>query len=271
MQYIIRFLFVMTVNKILLCCTVLCAVVSCNNTKKSSHLISEHEALHWSYSGETSPEHWVEIEKNSDCGGKHQSPINIVHTTVDSVQNKDDLHILYTPSTLLSHVDNNGHSIQFNFEEGDSINYKNKTYFLKQIHFHEPSEHKINGIIYPIEMHLVHVGESGEITVLGIFGEEGYESQLFEFFESFLPLESGDSKEIHQKIDLSCLLLNDKHYYSYSGSLTTPPCTENVNWIVFKEPFILSEPEVLKLKEAMPLNNYRNQQALNGRIVHYNY
>ncbi|WP_223549674.1 carbonic anhydrase [Aestuariivivens sp. NBU2969] len=261
----------MTVKNILLGCSILCAIVSCNNTKKPSQLNLENKESHWSYSGETSPKHWVDIEKNSDCGGKHQSPINILHKDVDSVQKKGDLKILYTPSTLISNVDNNGHSIQFNFEEGDSINYNNKTYCLKQIHFHEPSEHKINGVIYPIEMHLVHVGRTGEITVLGIFGEEGDQSQLFEFFESFLPLQNGESKEIHQKIDLSSLFLKDKHYYSYNGSLTTPPCTENVNWIVFKEPIILSESEVLKLKETMPLNNYRNEQALNGRVVRYNY
>ena len=213
----------------------------------------------------------IDIEKNSDCGGIHQSPINIVHKDVDSVQMNGNLNILYTPTTLINKVDNNGHSIQFNFDEGDSINYYNKTYYLKQIHFHEPSEHKINGVIYPIEMHLVHVNNNGEITVLGVLGEEGEESQLFEFLESFLPLEKGESKEIHQKIDLSSLFLKDKHYYSYKGSLTTPPCTENVNWIVFKEPIILSEDEVLKLKKHMPLNNYRNQQALNGRVVNYNY
>ncbi|MFS4481406.1 carbonic anhydrase [Hyunsoonleella sp. 2307UL5-6] len=227
--------------------------------------------LHWSYSGETSPEHWIEIEKNSDCNGKHQSPINIIHQNVDSVALQGDLKIQYTPLTLLKKVENNGHSIQFDFEAGDSINYKNETYYLKQIHFHEPSEHKINGLIYPIEIHLVHISKSGNITVLGLLGEEGVESQLFEFFESFLPLENGTAKDIHQTIDLSGLLLEDKHYYAYGGSLTTPPCSEGVNWIVFKEPLILSVEEVIKLRNNMPLNNYRNEQAINNRVVEYYY
>ncbi|WP_242203875.1 carbonic anhydrase [Aestuariivivens insulae] len=261
----------MTVSKILLSFTVLCAMVACNNSKKTSQSNLHHEERHWSYSGETSPEHWIDIEKKSDCGGKHQSPVNIIHTDVDYVEMKSNLKILYTPTTLISKVDNNGHSIQFNFEEGDSINYRGKTYYLKQIHFHEPSEHKINGVVFPIEMHLVHVNKRGEIAVLAVFGEEGSQSQLFEFFESFLPLEKGETKEIHQKIDLSSLFLKDKHYYSYNGSLTTPPCTENVSWVVFKEPIILSEAEVLKLKRTMPLNNYRNEQDLNGRTVRYNY
>ncbi len=249
----------------------LCLTVTCKNSKEPLPLDQEHKEQHWSYSGETSPDHWMEIEKDSDCDGTYQSPINIIHKDVDSVKVGDNLSILYTPTTHISKVDNNGHSIQFNFEEGDSIKYMHKTYFLKQIHFHEPSEHKINGVIYPIELHLVHVSNTGEIAVIGVFGEEGIESDLFEFFESFLPLKTGDSKEIHQKIDLSSLFLKGIKYYAYKGSLTTPPCTENVNWIVFKEPIILSEAEVLKLKNNMPLNNYRNDQPLNERRVLYHY
>lgn len=261
-------------TKIVLAITfTLSILISCNDSKKIVHLNNDHQKAipHWSYSGETAPEHWAEIEKNSDCNGKQQSPINIIHKDTDSIPAKTDLKILYTPTTLISEVENNGHSIQFDFEAGDSINYKNETYYLKQIHFHEPSEHKVNGIIYPIEMHLVHLNKTGKITVIGILGEEGDESQLFEFFESFLPIETGKTKDIHQNIDLSSLFLEDKHYYSYSGSLTTPPCSESVNWIVFKEPIVLSVEEVIKLRDNMPLNNYRNEQPVNGRKVFYNY
>ena len=249
----------------------LAGLYSCKDAKKNHHNAKSETEHHWSYAGETSPEHWIEIEKNADCDGKHQSPINIINKDADAIATKGDLKILYTPTTQISEVENNGHSIQFDFEAGDSINYKNETYYLKQIHFHEPSEHKINGIIYPIEMHLVHVSKSGNITVLGVLGEEGSESQLFEFFESFLPIENGATKSIHKKIDLSSLFLKDKNYYSYGGSLTTPPCTEGVNWIVFKEPIILSVEEVLKLRNNMPINNYRNEQPLNNRIVQLNY
>lgn len=240
---------------------------SCQPSKeKSLHKDSEK---HWSYEGETSPEHWIEIEKNSSCDGEKQSPINIIHKDAVIAPLKNELSVNYSSKTLVSKVENNGHSIQFDFEYGDSIVYKNETYLLKQIHFHEPSEHKINGIVYPIEIHLVHVNHSGKITVLGVFGEEGSESDLFEFLESFLPLENGTHKEIHQELDLSILLKNKQSYYSYSGSLTTPPCEENVNWIVFKNPIILSETEVLKLKDNMPINNYRNQQDINNRKVFF--
>ncbi|MBG7612419.1 carbonic anhydrase family protein [Polaribacter sp. BAL334] len=242
-------------------------VFSCKHSETPSNPTT-HEK-HWSYSGETSPEHWIEIERNSDCDGKSQSPINIIHKDAQLSEVAKELLIQYSPTTLVNKVENNGHSIQFDFEYGDSIFYKNETFFLKQIHFHEPSEHKINGVIYPIEMHLVHVSKTNKITVLRILGEEGEESELFEFLESFLPLKNGNSKTIHQKLDLSSLFKNGKSYYSYEGSLTTPPCSEGVHWVVFKTPIILSEAEVLKLQSNMPVNNYRNQQALNNRIVTY--
>lgn len=261
----------MTTKITLLSFSFLTLLFSCKEANKTAHTTHTENEHHWSYEGETSPEHWIEIEKDSDCDGKSQSPINIINKDVDSVPKNHDLKILYSPKTLISKVENNGHSIQFDFEAGDSINYKNETYYLKQIHFHEPAEHKINGVIYPIEMHLVHVSKTGGISVLGILGEEGEESQLFEFFESFLPLENGATKDIHHQIDLSSLFLEDKNYYSYGGSLTTPPCSENINWIVFKQPFVLSVDEVLKLKNNMPINNYRNEQPLNGRMVKLNY
>ena len=231
---------------------------------------NEEKIKHWTYEGETSPEHWVEIEKNSDCDGKSQSPINIITDHTLPVNNVNDLEVFYTPETVISKVENNGHSIQFDFEPGDSIQYKKEIYHLKQIHFHEPAEHLINGIRYPIEIHFVHKSDYENLTVLSIFGEEGEVSGMFDFFESFLPIKEGESKEINYAIDLTSLYPKSKDFYSYSGSLTTPPCTENVNWVIFKDQLILSYKQVLKLKSNMPLNNYRNEQPLNKRKVYLN-
>ncbi|WP_027137562.1 carbonic anhydrase [Gaetbulibacter saemankumensis] len=253
---------------------ILIIFTSCKDSNKKLTQESNHhltEATHWSYSGETAPEHWAELEQGSDCDGHNQSPINIITKDVVETPTKNHLNILYSPQTFIKKVINNGHTIQFDFESGDSISYLGDTHYLKQIHFHEPSEHKINGIIYPIETHLVHLNKSGNITVLSILGEEGEESQVFEFLESFLPLKNGESKDIHKNIDLSSFFLNEKHFYSYTGSLTTPPCWERVNWVVFKEPIILSVDEVEKLRNNMPINNYRNEQPLNNRIVTFNY
>ncbi|KGL63184.1 carbonic anhydrase [Polaribacter sp. Hel1_85] len=247
------------------------SITSCTSKKEQKEAHKKETHPHWTYQGETSPEHWAEIEKNSDCDGKSQSPINIIDIHVKPTQQKENpLNILYSPKTELNQVINNGHSIQFNFEAGDSIQYHGDTYHLMQIHFHESSEHTINGIRYPLEIHLVHKNKTNEYTVMGILAQEGEESQLFEFFESFLPIAENKTKEIHQSLDLATLFPQNTDFYSYGGSLTTPPCTESVNWVIFKNPIIVSVEEVLKLKNNMPKNNYRNEQPLNGRVVSLN-
>ena len=240
-----------------------------DHNHKETHQKETH--LHWTYKGETSPEHWAEIEKNSDCDGKRQSPINIIDIyTKPTKQTTNPLNIMYSPTTQINKVINNGHSIQFNFETGDSIQYHNNTYHLAQVHFHEPSEHTINGVRYPLEIHLVHTGKNNEYMVMSVLAEEGEKSQLFEFFESFLPLKENATKEIHQSLDLATLFPKNNDFYSYGGSLTTPPCTENVNWVVFKQPIIVSVEEVIKLKKNMPKDNYRNEQSINNREVALN-
>lgn len=227
--------------------------------------------MHWGYEGETSPEHWVEIERNSECGGQNQSPVNIIDFNTVSSSETDQLELFYSSRTHLKRATNNGHTIQFDFvPEEDSIMYRGQVYQLVQVHFHEHAEHLISGIIYPLEIHLVHISRQGNIAVIGILGKEGEESQIFKLLESFLPLEMGHSKEINVTCDLNQMLPSERSYYSYNGSLTTPPCTEGVNWIVFQEPIILSLEEVQILKESMPLDNYRNEQPLNGRVVAFN-
>ena len=209
------------------------SMISCNNEPKAEshkevHEQQSHESL-WSYEGETSPEHWAELEKNSDCSGNRQSPVNIID--INTIEDKDlesiiDLH--YSPETILNKVRNNGHSFQFDFDKGDSIAYNKINFNLVQIHFHEPSEHTINGVRYPIEIHLVHQSKEKYYTVLSVFGIEGEKSKTMEEMESFLPLKKGEEKEIEKAFDLSRLFPENKSYYSYGGSLTTPPCTETV-------------------------------------------
>ncbi len=247
----------------------LICIVSCRKEVNKEILKEHSQESHWSYEGETSPEHWAELEKNSDCSGKRQSPVNIIdiHTVEDKDQ-KSQLEFFYSPKTILNKVRNNGHSIQFDFDKGDSIAYNQVKFNLIQIHFHEPSEHTINGVRYPIEIHLVHQSQQMNYTVLSIFGMEGEKSQTMEEMESFLPLQKGQEKEIEKAFALSRLLPSDRSYYFYGGSLTTPPCTENVEWVIFKEPIAVSLEEVLKLKDNMPLENYRDEQPLNDRLVY---
>lgn len=240
--------------------------------ERSQNEDTQHRArdIHWSYHGETSPEHWDEIENDSDCGGRRQSPINIIDFNTVKPETPTSFQVYYSSETHMKKAINNGHTVQFEFMRGDSIFYDGEVYQLVQIHFHEHAEHLICGVVYPIEIHLVHINEYGDLTVLAILGKEGEESQIMELLEGFLPLRMGESKLIDVQCDLNQLLPADRSFYSYSGSLTTPPCTEGVNWVVFKNPIILSLDEVKKLKSNMPLNNYRFEQPLNGRVVAIN-
>lgn len=245
-------------NKLTFLILIILIVFSCKNKEDSKH---------WTYQGETGPEHWSEIEKESDCDGKRQSPINIIDLDVIDDTSLAPIEIYYSTKVKIHEITNNGHSIQYDFEKGDFIILNDDEYKLKQIHFHEPSEHTINGIRYPLEMHLVHFSKDNKITVLAIMAKEGESSKPFTFLEKYLPIDSGETKLIDTNFDLNKTLPKDKSYYTYNGSLTTPPCTQNVTWVVYKTPITISVEQVKQLQKLMPLNNYRNEQPVNGRII----
>ena len=239
-----------------------------NTHAESTSTTEKKEAAHWSYAGESGPENWAAIEKKSDCGGQAQSPINIIEKDAVSSTTKEklfDFH--YAEQTLIHDVINNGHSIQYNFEHGDHIDYKGDEFDLKQFHFHEPSEHTINGIRYPLEIHLVHQNAAKEYLVLSFMAIEGETSPTFSFLESYLPIKVGETKAIKATFDFNEILAGKESCFHYTGSLTTPPCTEGVKWFIFKEPITVSEEQVKELQILMPLNNYRTTQAMNGRTV----
>lgn len=251
---------------------VLTLAISCNN-QPNMEIRHSHDEYntgdpHWSYQGETGPEHWIEIERNTDCDGKMQSPVNIIDIETVKDKNLEPIAFYYSKNVKIHDVTNNGHSIQYNFEKGDYAVVKNEKYDLIQIHFHEPSEHTINGVRYPIETHLVHINQKDKsIVVFAILGIEGESNEVFEFLEEYLPLAIGETKEIDSYFDFNLIVPNTRDYYNYMGSLTTPPCTEGVGWYVFTSPITLSLEQVKKLQQVMPFNNYRNEQPLNNRIV----
>ncbi|WP_298330478.1 carbonic anhydrase family protein [uncultured Dokdonia sp.] len=249
--------------------SILIAVNSCQNEAtthtENNQSNNAHTEKHWSYNGETGPSHWKELEVNSDCGGKYQSPINIVNYQLD--ETLAPLNITYSDSTHIHDVVNNGHSIQYNFDAGDYITLDNKRYELKQFHFHEPAEHLIDGVRYPMVLHLVHISDAGEYAVFAVMAKEGVSSSPFDFLESYLPLNVEETKVVDTAFDMNLNLPEDKTYFNYTGSLTTPPCTERVEWFIFKEPITVSLEQVEKLKALMPLNNYRDEQPQNGRVI----
>jgi carbonic anhydrase len=249
--------------------------VSCKNEEKGTEASEEVEVVkeepkHWSYDGETSPEHWAEIEKESSCGGSHQSPIDIV--TADLVSQESGLKISdinYDESTVITNVTNNGHSIQYNFDDKENyVNFGGKRYDLVQFHFHATSEHSVDGMHFPLVIHMVHVSADKDYVVFAVMVTEGEESDTADFLESYLPIQVGETKAIGQPHVFSKYFLGDFSHYHYKGSLTTPPCTETVNWFVFKDPIKFSPAQVKTMADLMPRNNYRPTQPLNGRKVY---
>jgi carbonic anhydrase len=236
-----------------------------------SAAVNASEDHNWSYSGESGPANWAALEKNSSCGGSAQSPVNIIAANAQPDANRNrPLALDYRQRTLINNVINNGHSIQFDFAAGDALAYQGRRFDLMQIHFHSPSEHTLNGIRYPVELHLVHINKAeAEYTVLAFFGFEG-RSLNIKAIEQNIPAQTGESLNIGKAIDFSKLF--PRHLtprFEYTGSLTTPPCTEGVNWIIFEDPIELSKDTLDVIRQAMPVNNYRNTQPLNGRTAHW--
>ena len=138
-------------------------------------------------------------------------------------------------------VIDNGHTIQINYDKGETFEIGNESYELRQYHFHSPSEHTINGRHYPMEMHLVHISKDKKLAVIGVFIEEGRHNEVFDTIWSNLPKQTG--QEVHLEnvqVDIDDMLPKIKATYRYSGSLTIPPCSEGVRWFVLKTPVALS-------------------------------
>ncbi len=248
--------------------------ISCNDQKKTETKevaeVVQEKPKHWSYDGETSPENWAELEKESSCGGSHQSPIDIV--TSDLVKQPSGLtpsDVHYNANTIIHEVTNNGHSIQYNFDNQDNyVEFEGKRYDLAQFHFHASSEHTVNGNHAPLVIHMVHVSADKDFVVFAIMVTEGGESKAFDFIEAYLPVNPGETKTIGEAHHFDKYFLENFNHYYYKGSLTTPPCTETVNWFVFEEAIKISPEQVNAIAKLMPRNNYRPTQALNGRVVY---
>lgn len=246
---------------------------ACNNkSKETEQSVTPSDTIttlehhkHWNYEGETGPAHWSEMDQN-DCGGKVQSPVDIVETENDNTLKPIEFH--YNLKTKIHDVVNNGHTIQFDFEPGDYIVINGEQYELKQFHFHESAEHTIKGVRYPLEIHMVHKNKDGKFAVVSIMAQEDKKSnETFEFLDKYLPAKANDTVKVNNDFNINKVLPQNRSFYTYTGSLTTPPCTESVQWFIFKTPIEVSIKMITDLKKIMPLNNFRNVQELNGRKI----
>ncbi|MGT8858143.1 carbonic anhydrase [Enterobacter sp. 186315] len=223
-------------------------------------------ASHWSYDGEGAPENWGKLDETfKTCQtGMNQSPINI-DSTVNAHLAPLKTHYTDGPVTLI----NNGHTIQAGekADTQDSITLDNQTWTLQQFHFHAPSENTIHGKKAAMEMHLVHKNAKGELTVVAVMFNVGKANGELDNLWRAMPQQAEQSAELTTHLNLNTLLPTDKTYWRFSGSLTTPPCSEGVTWIMMKHPLTLSAAQLEKFSHTMHHDNNRPVQSLHGRVV----
>ena len=222
--------------------------------------------VHWSYSGEGGPQAWASLQPEfRTCGaGRRQSPIHI-EDSATLLGPAEPLQFIYTPSG--GSVVNNGHTLQVDVEGENSLTVRGSTYRLVQFHFHHPAEERINRRGFAMVAHLVHRNAEGQLAVVAVLMDPGEPSPLIHKVWTHLPLEVGDRVRVPAGlIDLNELLPKDQRYYQFMGSLTTPPCSEGVLWMVLKSPVTLAADQLKLFSQLFP-NNARPIQASNGRVV----
>ncbi|MEZ4502375.1 MAG: carbonic anhydrase family protein [Dehalococcoidia bacterium] len=223
---------------------------------------SAHEAPHWTYAGETGPEMWGSLADDwAMCStGTSQSPINISASLPIGLT---DVQFDYVPSALT--VINNGHTIQGNVAEGSGVMVDGERYELLQFHFHAPSEHEIDGKPAAMEVHFVHRNAEGELAVIGALYQLGEHNPTLDGVWAALPTTTEDEVHIDGFV-AEALLPLDRSVFRYSGSLTTPPCSEGVKWHVITTPLSASAEQVEAFINIVG-DNARPVQPLNGRSV----
>jgi carbonic anhydrase len=202
------------------------------------------------------------------CGdGTQQSPININKAAAGGLP---DIGFHYRETPLI--IENNGHTIEVPYAPNSKITIGGNSYRLVQFHFHTPSEHSVLGQSFPMEAHLVHMRSSGQLAVVGVLLKAGKANPLIEEVLSQAPEEEGEVEVEGHHVNAENLLPRSRRYATYAGSLTTPPCSEGVQWFVMQEPVDISAQQAHRLQELLdgvahfPFNA-RPLQPLNGRSV----
>ncbi len=218
---------------------------------------------HWGYEGESGPAHWAKLTPEySACAGKNQSPIDLQGFIEAELQ-----PIGFNYKSGGHEILNNGHTVQINYKKGSSITIDNDTFNLVQFHFHAPSENMIKGISYPMEAHLVHADKDGNLAVVAVMIEEGASNPVLESAWKQLPAHAGDNTVLSAEVDVNKTLPENRDYYRFNGSLTTPPCSEGVRWFVMKDTVTASKAQIDAFKKVMHHPNNRPVQPVNARPV----
>jgi len=220
-------------------------------------------AAEWSYSGAHGPEKWGDVDAASKvCSvGAQQSPLDITETISSKMP---PLTIAWgkTADTIV----NNGHTIQLNFAEGSTLTVGGDKYTLLQVHFHRPSEHLIGGKNFPMEAHFVHRNAAGNLAVVGVLMTAGKPNPAFGKVVSTMPAKEGPAVKADAAFNPNAMLPGKRTYYRYSGSLTTPPCAEVVNWLLLTDPITVAQADIDAFGKLYAMNA-RPAQKPNRRFV----
>ena len=215
---------------------------------------------HWSYTSGITPSHWGEVSPTC-ATGTHQSPIALSKQQAKAHDPLRPLEFSWTEST--GELVDTGHSYQVNLPPGNTTKYGGVVYEMQQFHFHTPSEHTIDGNHAPMEVHFVHKSADGKLAVLAVLLKQGTAASALAPVLTALPA-AGEKKSV--EVDLPALLPKSTRHFAYAGSLTTPPCSEDVQWIVMLEEDTVSKPEIAAF-QAKYAKNARPVQSLKGRTV----
>jgi carbonic anhydrase len=209
-------------------------------------------AARWSYTGATGPDRWGALDSDyAACAtGRQQSPVDL---TTASPRDLPDPQITYQPGA--GRISNNGHTVQVDVPEGNVLTLDGVPHELLQLHFHSPSEHTVDGSSFPVELHLVHRAENGALAVVGVLIAGGELNPALVSLLADVPGKVGRTARLRLPVDPATLLPADRHHYRYPGSLTTPPCTEGVSWIVMTTPIQASGPQIAALARVLQGNN----------------
>jgi len=230
----------------------------------SDHRVGE-AGPHWGYSGASGPEHWGGLDAafTACAGGRSQSPINLA-TFVET----DLPPLAFSHTAGATEVQHHGHTIQVPVPPGNELRVDGRAYTLRQFHFHAPSEHRIDGRSFPMEGHFVHADAAGALLVLAVMFEGGAASAALHAIWARIPERSGAANPLATPLAPAALLPPSRDYYRFDGSLTTPPCSEGVQWLVLKQPVSASAEQIALFSQTIGHANNRPLQPANDRPVY---
>jgi carbonic anhydrase len=217
----------------------------------------------WSYGSTDGPAKWGDLDAaNRVCSvGDQQSPIDI----------RDPIKAQLTPLKITwdkqaDTIVNNGHTIQLDIGDSSVLEYNSTNYRFLQFHFHRPSEHLIDGKNFPMEAHFVHANVRNSLAVVAVLMATGRPNPVFNKIVSTMPETEGPAVKADPAINPNGLLPATRSYYRYSGSLTTPPCSETVDWLLFTDPIQVADADVARFAKLYPMDA-RPVQKTNRRFV----